>query len=87
MNKTTVRWDKSGNEKLIEAVNKYWRGEKNLEPFEIGLLSRYLEEWIGQGRDYPKKEEHIIQAREVESFDAIKYLTNQIMNWRMESPW
>lgn len=85
MIETLVYWQHSKNQELIEAVNKYWRGERELSDRQITVLSCYLQMWI-DFNDYPDKEKHLAQAEEIERIEDIKYLTNQIMNWGID-PW
>ena len=86
VNNKSIHWKHSNNEKLYKTVQKYWQGNKDLTAWEIGVLSAYLEAWIRQAQDYPKKKEHILAAIKVTSFDDIKYLSNQLINWGVQ-PW
>lgn len=80
-----VYWQNSNNDELINAVNKYWQGEKKLTERELTVLSSYLQMWI-KFSEYPDQEKHLRQAEEIERVEDIKYLTNQIMNWGVD-PW
>ncbi|MDJ0577906.1 MAG: hypothetical protein QNJ65_22450 [Xenococcaceae cyanobacterium MO_234.B1] len=72
---------------MIEAVHEYWRGQPQLTTEQINILSSYLFRWISESTtEYPKKEQHLAEAKACQNIEELKILTNRLMDWGID-PW
>ena len=85
--KSSIYWQHSGNQELIDAVHEYWKGQPSLNEQQITVLRDYLQRWIQEvATDYPKKQQHLQEAMACQRIEDLKVLTNRLLDWRID-PW
>ena len=85
--KSSLYWQNSNNQELIDAVHEYWQGQPSLSESQIKILRDYLYQWIQEvSTDYPQKEQHLTQAMACERIEDLKVLTNRLLDWGID-PW
>ena len=84
---SSLYWQQSNNQELIEAVHEYWQGQPSLSEGQIKVLRSYLHQWIQEvATDYPKKEQHLSEALACKRIEDLKVLTNRLLDWGID-PW